>query len=134
MNIRVLSKRDEIPDLKAEEVFLHIAFRPSTKDFFFIISKCPSLKIIQLPPSYHRFMSKSLKEYFVGTNVKLIEGHVWGHRKDLSIYHRVPDLRPRLNRLMDSGRPENEIVTQIVKECKISPQLTNYIIDKEKLK
>ncbi len=47
--------------------------------------------MIQVPPSYTKTLSKAISVFLEMQGVKLIEGDVWGHRKDLDEYVKVED-------------------------------------------
>ncbi|MDQ1254000.1 MAG: hypothetical protein QG646_3214 [Euryarchaeota archaeon] len=84
MKIRVVSSREEIITLNPNERIVHLAFRPSNKDIFGLVETCPKVEVIQLPQSYKRTVSKSIDIFLEMQRIKLIEGDVWGHRKDLN--------------------------------------------------
>src|ERR1700690_58241 len=90
MKIRVVSSREEIITLNSNERIVHLAFRPSNKDIFGLVETCPKVEVIQLPQSYKRTVSKSIDIFLEMQRIQLIEGDVWGHRKDLNEYYDVP--------------------------------------------
>ena len=90
MKIRVVSSREEIFTLNSNEHVVHLAFRPSNKDILGLVETCPKIEVIQLPQSYKRTISKSIDMFLGMQRIKLIEGDVWGHRKDLNEYYDVP--------------------------------------------
>ena len=90
MKIRVVSSREEIFTLNSNERVVHLAFRPSNKDIFGLVETCPKIEVIQLPQSYKRTVSKSIEMFLEMQRIQLIEGDVWGHRKDLNEYYDVP--------------------------------------------
>ena len=45
----------------------------------------------QIPPSYMKTMSKAIEVFLVQQGVKLLEGDVWDHRKDIDEHFTVPD-------------------------------------------
>ncbi len=90
MKIRVVSSREEIFTLNPNEKIVHLAFRPSNKDIFRLVETCPKVEVIQLPQSYRRTVSKSIDMFLVMQRIQLIEGDVWGHRKDLNEYYDIP--------------------------------------------
>ena len=91
MRIRVVSSKNEIPDLNPNERMVHLAFRPSNVDFLGLMKRCPRLRAIQVPPSYHKTMSKAIKVFLEMQGIELLEGDVWGHRKDIDEYYMVDD-------------------------------------------
>ncbi|MCC7571231.1 DUF1699 family protein, partial [Candidatus Micrarchaeota archaeon] len=91
MKIRVVSSKDEISDLSPNETMVHITFRPSGIDLMQLMKTCPRLRMIQLPPSYHKKLSKSTRSILDMQGVNLIEGDVWGHRKDIDEYYVIDE-------------------------------------------
>jgi len=91
MKIRVVSSREEISELNPNEKVIHLAFRPSNKDIFNLVQTCTKVEVIQIPSSYRRTVSKSIEMFMQMQNIKLVEGDVWGHRKDLDEYFTVED-------------------------------------------
>lgn len=51
MRLRVISARNEIPNLNPNEKTVHLAFRASNIDFLNLMQRCPRLRMIQVPPS-----------------------------------------------------------------------------------
>jgi hypothetical protein len=90
MKIRVVSSREEIFTLNPNERIVHLAFRPSNKDIFSLVETCPKIEVIQLPKSYRRTVSKSIEMFLEMQRIQLIEGDVWGHRKDINEYYSIP--------------------------------------------
>jgi hypothetical protein len=90
MKIRVVSSREEISTLNPNEHILHLAFRPSNKDIFGLVEACPKIEVVQLPKSYMATVSKSIEMFLEMQRIQLLEGDVWGHRKDLNEYYTVP--------------------------------------------
>ena len=87
MKIRVVSSKEEIFTLNPNERIVHLAFRPSNKDLFSLVETCPKIEVIQLPRSYGRTVSKSIEMFLKMQRIQLIEGDVWGHRKDINEYY-----------------------------------------------
>src|SRR5450759_406752 len=102
MKIRVVSSREEIFTLNPNEKIVHLAFRPSNKDVFGLVETCPKIEVIQLPQSYKRTVSKSIEMFLEMQRIQLIEGDVWGHRKDLN---QIAGGHPNLKDGVCKGRP-----------------------------
>ena len=49
MRLRVISARNEIPNLNPNEKTVHMAFRASNVDFLNLMQRCPRLRMIQVP-------------------------------------------------------------------------------------
>jgi hypothetical protein len=132
MKIRVVSSREEIPTLNPNERIVHVAFRPSNKDIFELVEACPRIEVIQAPKSYKGTISKSIELFLDMKRVNLIEGDVWGHRKDLNDYANIPDsVIERIKALKSEGIPNERIEERVSKESKLSPDMVSYILTKE---
>lgn len=129
MKIRVVSSKEEIRKMSPNERNVHLAFRPSNVDFLDLIRGCPRLRVVQVPPSYHKTLSKAIKLFLEMQGVTLLEGDVWGHRKDIDEYYEINEsIIERLSRLMNEGRKIDEIVTLAKRETKLSEDLIKYIL------
>ena len=132
MKIRVVSSRDEIFTLNPNERIVHIAFRPSNKDIFALVETCPKIEVIQLPKSYMRTVSKSIQMFLEMQRIKLIEGDVWGHRKDINEYFTVPSsVIEKIKEMKTEGKSAEEIETKVSRESKLNPGMVAYIMTKE---
>ncbi|VVB71292.1 Uncharacterised protein [uncultured archaeon] len=128
MRLRVVSSKNEIPNLNPNERMVHMAFRASNIDYLSLMQRCPRLRMIQVPPSYRKTMSNAI-EVFVGMQgIDLLEGDVWGHRKDLDQYFNVDESTMKeISSLADSGASLDHVVNQVQKKAKISQDLIEYI-------
>jgi hypothetical protein len=132
MKIRVVSSREEIFTLNSNERIVHLAFRPSNKDIFVLVETCPKLEVLQLPQSYRRTVSKSIEMFFEMQRIKLIEGDVWGHRKDLNEYYIVPSsVIEIINEMKLEGKSNEDIGKEVSRRNKITPGMVGYILTKE---
>ena len=134
MKIRVVSSREEIFTLSPNERVVHLAFRPSNKDIFGLVETCPKVEVIQLPQSYRRTVSKSIEMFLEMQRIQLIEGDVWGHRKDLNEYYTVPSSVVEIIKEMKlEGKSSENIEEEVSKKNKISPEMVGYLLTKETL-
>ena len=132
MKIRVVSSREEIFTLGPNERVVHLAFRPSNKDVFGLVETCPKLEVLQLPQSYRRTISKSIEMFLEMQRIKLIEGDVWGHRKDLNEYYTVPSsVIETINEMKCEGKSNEDIEKEVSRRTKINPEMVGYILTKE---
>ena len=132
MKIRVVSSREEIFTLNPNERIVHLAFRPSNKDIFGLVEACPKIEVIQLPKSYKSTVSKSIEMFLEMKRIQLIEGDVWGHRKDINEYSNIPDsVIERIKELKSEGTPVERIEERVSRESKLSPEMVAYILTKE---
>jgi len=132
MRIRVVSSREEIFTLNPNERIVHLAFRPSNKDIFGLVETCPKIEVIQLPKSYMRTVSKSIEMFLQMQRVQLIEGDVWGHRKDINEYYAIPSsVIEKIKAMKTEGKPTEEIEKKIARESKLNPEMVAYILNKE---
>lgn len=132
MKIRVVSSRKEIFTLNPNERIVHLAFRPSNKDIFALVETCPKIEVIQLPKSYRRTVSKSIEMFLEMQRIQLIEGDVWGHRKDINEYYSIPSsVIEKIKEMRLEGTPAERIEEKISRESKLNPAMIAYILSKE---
>jgi hypothetical protein len=132
MQIRVVSSREEIFTLNPNERIVHLAFRPSNKDVFGLVETCPKIEVIQLPKSYMATVSKSIEMFLEMQRVQLLEGDVWGHRKDINEYYTVPSsVFEKIKEMKLEGKSAEVIETEISRKSKLNPEMVAYILTKE---
>ena len=132
MKIRVVSSKEEIFTLNPNERVVHLAFRPSNKDIFALVETCPKIEVIQLPKSYRRTVSKSIEMFLEMQRIQLIEGDVWGHRKDINEYYSIPSsVIEKIRELKSEGTPAERIEEKVARESKLNPEMVAYILTKE---
>jgi hypothetical protein len=132
MQIRVVSSREEIFTLNPNERLVHLAFRPSNKDIFGLVETCPKIEVIQLPKSYRCTVSKSIEMFLQMQRIQLLEGDVWGHRKDINEYFTISSsVIEKIKDMKTEGRPVEEIEKKISRESKLNPEMIAYILNKE---
>jgi hypothetical protein len=131
MKIRVVSSRDEILSLNPNERVIHLAFRPSNKDIFLLVETCPKLEVLQLPRSYKRTVSRAIEMFLEMQNIQLLEGDVWGHRKDLNEYYTMPpSILTEIRNMKAEGIPNEKIAEKIAKERRLNPKMITYILNR----
>ncbi|ABE52032.1 DUF1699 family protein [Methanococcoides burtonii] len=129
MKIRIVSKREEIDKLDANEKIIHLAFRPSNEDVFNLVKKCKDVEVIQIPTSYRRTVSKSIEMFLDMQNIKLIEGDVWGHRKDINEYYTISTaIAGRITDLRSEGISDDVIADKLSREGKLNKEMLFYIL------
>jgi hypothetical protein len=132
MRIRVVSSREEIFTLNPNERIVHLAFRPSNKDIFGLVETCPKIEVIQLPKSYMATVSKSIEMFLQMQRVQLLEGDVWGHRKDINEYYAIPaSVIEKIKEMKNEGKAPEEIEKKVARESKLNPGMVGYILNKE---
>ena len=132
MKIRVVSSREEIFTLNPNERVVHLAFRPSNKDIFGLVETCPKLEVLQLPQSYRRTVSKSIEMFLDMQRIQLIEGDVWGHRKDINEYYTVPSSVVEMIKEMKlEGKSNEDIEKEVSRKTMMKPEMIDYILTKE---
>jgi len=128
MRLRVVSSKNEIPNLNPNEKMVHLAFRASNVDFLSLMQRCPRLRMIQVPPSYHKTMSNAIQVFLDMQGIELLEGDVWGHRKDLDEYFTVEDSTlVEISSLVSSGVAIENLASQVQKRARLGPDLIKYI-------
>ena len=132
MKIRVVSSREEIFTLNSNEKVVHLAFRPSNKDIFGLVETCPKIEVIQIPKSYMNTVSKSIEMFLEMQRIQLLEGDVWGHRKDINEYYSIPSsVIEKIKIMKTEGKSAEDIEAKISKESKLNPEMVAYILAKE---
>ncbi len=128
MRLRVISSKNEISNLNPNEKLVHLAFRASNVDFLNLMQRCPRLRMIQVPPSYRKTMSNAILVFLDMQGIELLEGDVWGHRKDLDEYFTVDDATlQEIRTLAASGAGMDDVANQVQKKSRLSPELIKYI-------
>ena len=128
MRLRVVSSKNEIPNLNPNEKLIHLAFRASNVDFLNLMQRCPRLRMIQVPPSYRKTMSNAIQVFLDMQGIELLEGDVWGHRKDLDEYFTLDDTTlEEISALAASGATMEEVANQIQKKARLGQDLIKYI-------
>ncbi len=62
-------------------------------------------------------------------NIALLEGDVWGHRKDINEYYEIKKIViDRINELKNEGNSEKDIFKKMKKETRLSQDLIRYLI------
>ena len=132
MKIRVVSSREEIFTLNPNERIVHLAFRPSNKDIFGLVETCPKIEVIQIPKSYMNTVSESMKMFLEMQRIQLIEGDVWGHRKDINEYYTIPStVLEKIKDMKTEGKSAQDIEAKVSRESKLTPGMVAYILNKE---
>ena len=128
MRLRVVSARNEIPNLNPNEKMIHLAFRASNVDYLNLMQRCPRLRLIQVPPSYKKTMSNAIDTFLDMQGIELLEGDVWGHRKDLDEYFTVED--ETLNEIRSkaaTGVNIDDVTAEMQKKARLGSDLIKYI-------
>jgi hypothetical protein len=129
MKLRIVSSKKEIDDLNRNEQMVHLAFRAANTDIFKLLQNCPRIRAIQIPSSYRKTLSKASEMFLIMQGVDLIEGDVWGHRKDIDEYYSIDEIvMQRIADMRASGSNANEIATFVSRDTKLSPEMILYII------
>src|SRR5665648_622547 len=129
MKLRVISSKEEVETLDSKEEFTHFAFRPSNEDIFKLVKACPNVKAIHVPSSYIKTISRSIRMFLEMQNIALLEGDVWGHRKDINEYYEIqPIIFEKISEFKNDGLDEKEIVRRILRESKLDEDLLYFIL------
>jgi hypothetical protein len=132
MKIRVVSSREEIFTLNPNEKIVHLAFRPSNKDIFGLVETCPKIEAILIPKSYMNTVSESMKMFLEMQRIQLIEGDVWGHRKDINEYYTISStVLEKIKDMKTEGKSAQDIEVKVSRESKLTPGMVAYILNKE---
>ena len=128
MKIRIISSREEINSIRPNEKAVHMAFRASNVDFLNLIQKAPRLQMVQVPTSYMKTMSNAIEVFLDMQGIELLQGDVWGHRKDLDEYFTVEDTTiEEIHSLAASGANLDDVKDKVQKKARIGTELIEYI-------
>jgi hypothetical protein len=129
MKIIIVSSKDEIRSLDSKEKLVHFAFRPSNKDIFELVKACPKLKALYIPQSYLKTISRTTKMYLEMQEIALLEGDVWGHRKDIDEYYEIkPEVTERIKELKSEGMADLDILDRMVRDTRLSRDLREFLM------
>ncbi|WP_094227370.1 DUF1699 family protein [Methanolobus psychrotolerans] len=129
MKIRVVSSKEEINTLGPNEEIVHLTFRPSNTDILSLVTKCPSVKALHVPPSYKNTISRSTGMFLEMKGIALIEGDVWGHRKDINEYSEISQsVYDHIDQYRKEGFSDKEIEAKMDRELNMSPDLLRFIL------
>jgi hypothetical protein len=132
MKIRIISSREEINSIRPNEKAVHMSFRASNVDFLKLLQNAPKLQMIQVPPSYLKTMSKAIDVFLEMQGVKLLEGDVWGHRKDIDEYFTVPDeALTAIKSMTKEGTAPDKITKEVQRTTKLGSELIKFIAQTE---
>jgi hypothetical protein len=63
--------------------------------------------------------------------IQLLEGDVWGHRKDINDYYTMsPSILAEIRNLKAEGIPNERIAEKIAKERRLNPRMISYILSR----
>lgn len=128
MKMKIVSARGEIPQVD-DEAMVHIAFRPSNTDIMALVSQNPKMKAVHIPSSYMKTISRTTKMFLQMNGIDLIEGDVWGHRKDLYEYSEVPQsVYEALHEYKAMDLSEEEIVEKMVARTGLGKDMIKFIL------
>jgi hypothetical protein len=92
------------------------------------MQRCPRLRIIKVPPYYHNTISNAIQVFLDMQGIELLEGDVWGHRKDLDEYFTVEDTTlEEIRALAARGTNMEDIANQMQTKARLGPDLIKYI-------
>jgi hypothetical protein len=129
MRLRVVSSRKEIEDLNRSEQMVHLAFRAANTDVFKLMQNCPGIRVVQVPASYKKTISRASEMFLAIQGVELVEGDVFGHRKEIDEYYDIDEaVFKRIDRLRAAGADEGDIVSAVSRETSLSRELVEYLI------
>ena len=105
-----------------------MAFRASNVDYLNLLQKVPRLQMIQVPPSYMRTMSKAIEVFLDMQGIALLEGDVWGHRKDIDEYFTIEDSTlDEIRSLTADGANPDDVANKMRNKARIGSDLVKYI-------
>jgi hypothetical protein len=77
-------------------------------------------------------VSNSIKMFLEMQRIQLIEGDVWGHRKDINEYYTIPSsVTEKIKEMKIEGKSTKDIEARVSRENRLNPELVAYIMTKE---
>jgi hypothetical protein len=77
-------------------------------------------------------VSKSIEMFLQMQRVQLLEGDVWGHRKDINEYFTISSsVIEKIKEMKAEGKTTEEIEKKVSRESKLNPAMVGYILNKE---
>jgi hypothetical protein len=129
LKLRIVSSKKEIEDLKRNEQMVHLGFSASNGDIFRLLQNCPRIRAIQVPASYRKTISRAGELFLVMQGIELIEGDIWGRKKDFQEYFNIDEnVFSRIKQLKLCGLDLNEIAGKVSRESQLSPELIKYVM------
>jgi hypothetical protein len=96
-----------------------------------LVEACTKLEIIQIHISYKKTISRAIEMFLEMQKIQLLEGDVWGHRKDLNEYYTMPpSIMTEIKNMKGEGIPNEKIVEKIAKERRLNPKMNFYILNR----
>ena len=86
LRLRVVSSKNDIDALDRNEQIIRLSFKASVNDIFRLLRNCPKIVAIQFPQCYRKGLSKAGEMFLAMQGIELIEGDVFGDRKDINEY------------------------------------------------
>ncbi len=82
-----------------------------------------------MPHSYARTMADAMHGFLNMQGIDLLEGDVWGHRKDLDEYVVIEDdTLKEIKNLINQGVASDDIQSKVKAAAKLNPDLIKYIV------
>lgn len=92
---------------------------------------CPKIEAIQLPVSYKRTLSKSIQMFLRMQKIVVLEGDVWGHRKDICEYKAISQgVFDEIEAMTLKKVPLDKIVHDVGAKYRLSPGFVEFVIKK----
>jgi hypothetical protein len=87
------------------------------------------MKAIHIPASYIRTISNSTRMLLDMQGIALLEGDVWGHRKDINEYYEIkPETIDNMKELEKEGLSEADILKRMERTYGISNDLLKFLL------
>jgi hypothetical protein len=95
------------------------------------VEACPKIEAIQLPISYKRTLSQSIMMFLKMQKVAVLEGDVWGHRKDISEYKVIPpSVFSDIEKMTQERVDQDKIVHDVGARYRLPESLIEFVIKK----
>jgi hypothetical protein len=94
-----------------------------------LANMCPKLKAIHVASSFMKTISDSTRMFLKMQNVALLEGDVWGHRKDINEYYEInPAFFEKVKASRAEGLSGEQIIDKFERESRLDRDLIRFLI------
>ena len=94
-----------------------------------LANKCSKLKAIHIAGSFMKTVSESTRMFLEMKNISLLEGDVWGHRKDINEYYEVNSaFFDKVKTMRSEGLSDDQIIDKLQHESRLDKDLIRFLI------
>ncbi len=129
ISLRQITTKEDIKDIDAADTMIHLAFRPSSKDVLQIVALAPKLKMMHIPGSYVKTLSKSIQMLLNMQGIMLVVGEN-SDFNDIFVHYMVPrdSVIGLIGMCKEKKYSEDETIEQLQKTFAVKDGILRAII------